>query len=125
MDSYIGRIARGDKAAFEAFYLATKDAVYSFALSILRDRQLAEDALQDSMLALAKSAGGYRQGTNPKAWLFSLVRNCCVNIIRRAPQGTVPLEEAAAYLPAADDIALCGMPCSSSHSKSGKLFPYF
>ena len=105
LDSYIEQLAKGDREAFELLYLAIKGSVFPFALSVLRDYQLAEDALQESLIAIAKTAPKYQLGTNPKAWIFSVVRNTCVNIQRGLPRGTVPLAEVDEALESPVDVA--------------------
>ncbi|KAA0700892.1 RNA polymerase subunit sigma-24 [Neorhizobium sp. P12A] len=51
------------------------DAAYNFARFLSRDQDAAQDILQDAFLRACRSFGGYRGG-DPRAWIFSIVRNC-------------------------------------------------
>ena len=52
------------------------DGAYNLARYLTRDAHLAEDVVQDAMLRAFRSFGQYRGGA-PRAWLFTIVRNCC------------------------------------------------
>lgn len=51
------------------------DAAYNFARFLSRDQDAAQDIVQDAFLRACRSFGGYRGG-DPRAWIFSIVRNC-------------------------------------------------
>jgi RNA polymerase sigma-70 factor (ECF subfamily) len=51
------------------------DAAYNFARFLSRDQDAAQDILQDAFLRACRSFSGYRGG-DPRAWIFSIVRNC-------------------------------------------------
>ncbi|MCI8565431.1 MAG: RNA polymerase sigma factor [Lachnospiraceae bacterium] len=68
-------IAQGKKQALADLYEQTRSAVYSYALSILKNRADAEDVLQDTYLQLWQSAGSYRPQGKPLAWMFTIARN--------------------------------------------------
>ena len=60
-----------------------RDALYRFALGILRDRAEAEDALQDAFLRIASmTADEASPIENPRAWVFRVLRNLCIDRIR-------------------------------------------
>jgi len=105
LDSCIRRLGEGDRDAFHALYADAKDSVFLFALSIVRDYPLAEDVLQDSMLHIAAHAHSYRPGSNPKAWILSIVRNLCLDALKKSSRSDLPLESIEGILPAADDLA--------------------
>lgn len=75
-------LADGDKDAFRLLYEATKDAVYGFALSILRCRQDAEDVMHDTYIKVYMDAGNYSPHGKPLAWILTIVRNLSLNYIR-------------------------------------------
>jgi RNA polymerase sigma-70 factor (ECF subfamily) len=106
LESCITRIGRGNREAFHEFYLLVKDTVFRFALSMVHNRQLAEDVLQDFMLRIAAAACDYQTGTNPRAWMMSIVRNLCYDELKGASRKDVSLEDIDTPLPAADDTAL-------------------
>lgn len=51
------------------------DAAYNFACFLSRDGEAAEDIVQEAFLRAYRHFDGYRGG-DPRAWLFSIVRNC-------------------------------------------------
>lgn len=54
-----------------------------FALLQLRDRASAEDAVQEAMLAALEAADRFAERARLKTWVFSILRNKIVDIIRR------------------------------------------
>lgn len=71
---------------FEAEALEHLDAVYRMAMHLTRDRQRAEDLVQDVYVRALKSAA--RHGFEPKgggmrAWLFTIAHNTFYSTIKR------------------------------------------
>lgn len=93
------RVAEEDPAAFEELYRRTDRAVFAFALSILRDRQDAEDVMQETYLRIRTHAGAYRPGGNPMAWVLTIAKNLSLMRLRGAgrliPVENLPEEDAA------------------------------
>jgi RNA polymerase sigma-70 factor (ECF subfamily) len=52
------------------------DGAYNLARYLTRDPVLSEDVVQDAMLRAFRGFGQYRGGS-PRAWLFTIIRNCC------------------------------------------------
>ncbi len=75
-------IAQGKKQALADLYEQTRSAVYSYALSILKNKADAEDVLQDTYLQLWQSAGSYRAQGKPLAWMFTIARNLAFTRLR-------------------------------------------
>ena len=69
-----------------------------FAWSLTRDRDMAEDLAQETIARAIASQWRFQPGTNLKAWLFRILRNVHLNMVRAA--GTQPavvsIEELAA-----------------------------
>ncbi len=55
-----------------------------FAWSLTRDRETAEDLTQETIARALASQWRYQPGTNLKAWLFRILRNVHLNVIRAA-----------------------------------------
>lgn len=75
LDELMKKLSRGDEAAFEQIYSQTRKTVYYIALSVVKERALAEDVMQDVYLSVLKNAAQYRPGTNPVAWIAKIARN--------------------------------------------------
>jgi RNA polymerase sigma factor (sigma-70 family) len=61
---------------FHALILPHLDGAYNLARYLTRDATLSEDAVQDAMLRAFRAFGQFRGGS-ARAWLFTIVRNCC------------------------------------------------
>jgi RNA polymerase sigma-70 factor (ECF subfamily) len=61
---------------FRQLILPHLDGAYNLARYLTRDAALSEDVVQDAMLRACRGFGGFR-GDSARAWLFTIVRNCC------------------------------------------------
>jgi RNA polymerase sigma-70 factor (ECF subfamily) len=87
------RVAERDREAFELLYGRYVRSVFGLALRRLRDRQRAEDAVQETFAAVWRSAASYRPERGPAApWLYAIARNAIVDRFRAKadPTGEVP-----------------------------------
>lgn len=87
------RVADRDRDAFEILYHRYVRSVFGLALRRLRDRQRAEDAVQETFAAVWRSAASYRPERGPAApWLYAVARNAIVDRFRAKsdPAGDVP-----------------------------------
>ena len=88
----LARTALADQAAFGELYRRTSSQLYAVALRILRDRGTAEEILQEAYVSVWHNAGTYDAAkSQPLTWLVSIVRNRCLDQIRRRDIQTVPL----------------------------------
>ncbi len=81
-ESLFTRIAAEDKAAFCELYRLCSSAVFSYALSILRNRTDAEDAMQDTFLKIRSAAHLYKPLGKPLAWIFTITKNISLMMYR-------------------------------------------
>jgi RNA polymerase sigma factor (sigma-70 family) len=88
-------VATGDERALGALYDRFGRVAYGVALRILRDRALAEDAVQEAFLAVWRSADGYRrERAKPATWILTLVHRRAVDLVRREDRRRAePLDE--------------------------------
>ena len=87
------RVADRDRIAFEQLYYRYVRSVFGLALRRLRDRQRAEDAVQETFSAVWRSAGSYKPERGPAApWLYAVARNAIVDRMRarHEPPGELP-----------------------------------
>src|SRR3954451_6526651 len=74
------RVAERDRDAFELLYHRYVRSVFGLALRRLRDRQRAEDAVQETFAAIWRSAHSYRPERGAAApWLYTVARNAIVD----------------------------------------------
>lgn len=95
----ISRAALGDRAAFAALYAATSAKLFAVSLRIVRERPLAEEALQDSFVNIWNHASDYAQAKSaPLTWMTAIVRNRSLDIVRRTREEPDVDEELTARL---------------------------
>lgn len=83
VEALLARVALGDRAAFSALYDATSAKLLGIALRILRDRDAAEDALQDAFVKIWHKADSYSaNGLSPMTWLITVARNTAIDRLR-------------------------------------------
>ena len=86
-------LRNGDISALDGVFEATARSVYLLAFSILRNKQKAEDALQNTYIRLADNIGRYEPGTNAAAWILRIARNLCYREYAADKKVTVGLED--------------------------------
>jgi RNA polymerase sigma-70 factor (ECF subfamily) len=78
------RIAAGEREAFQAFYQRYGGRVLAYVRLLSRDREIAEDVVQEVFLTVWRKAASYRveRGDIP-GWLYTVTRNKLVDLWRR------------------------------------------
>jgi RNA polymerase sigma-70 factor (ECF subfamily) len=93
------------ESAFNRDYLPLAPSLYRIAFYILEDQSEAEDAVQELFLKLWESGGALDHISNPKAYCIRVLRNLCLDRIRRAVHLEFPRElPDEDFAPAPDDI---------------------
>jgi RNA polymerase sigma-70 factor, ECF subfamily len=87
-DQLLALVALRDQEAFHQLYQRYANAVYRYALSILRAPHLAEDVLQETMLAVWKSAHSFRGRSKVLTWILGITRNQAHNALRKESKGS-------------------------------------
>ena len=79
----VAGLAIGDEAAAVAFVRRFERRVFGLALSVTRDRGLAEDVSQEAFLRAWRAAGTYdvRRGS-VLTWLLTITRNLAIDAVR-------------------------------------------
>lgn len=65
----------GSQAAFAQIYDRYSDRVFSFCLSLTRDRGLAEDAMADTFVTAWQKMSQLRDPSQVRSWLFAIAKN--------------------------------------------------
>lgn len=88
----LARTALADQAAFGELYRATSSQLFGVAIRILREAATAEEVLQESYVAVWHHAASYAPAkSQPLTWLTALVRNRCLDSLRRCELHTVSM----------------------------------
>jgi RNA polymerase sigma-70 factor, ECF subfamily len=95
----LARTALRDRKAFAGLYEATRSKLFAVSLRIVRERPLAEEALQDSFVSIWNHAVDYAEAKSaPLTWMTAIVRNRSLDIVRRTRE-----------LPDVDDSLAAGL----------------
>ncbi len=106
----IQRYLAGDVDAFEELMRAHEDRVFAVCLRMLRDREAALDATQETFITVFRKADRFAGRSAFGTWLYRVAVNTCHDVSRRQrrraaeplPEGTDPPDPAAedAYMSA-------------------------
>ena len=68
------------------------DALYSYAMVLTRNREEAEDLVQETYVRAIQAMGRLRADSNMKSWLFTILRNIWFNQLRKRRNGPQMVE---------------------------------
>jgi RNA polymerase sigma-70 factor (ECF subfamily) len=88
----LGAVAKGDEAAFERLYAATRAKLYGVLLRILGRSALADEVMQETYLKVWKMADQFDpQVGSPITWMVAIARNRAIDIVRK--RGDLSIED--------------------------------
>lgn len=96
----IDRYLAGDVSAFNELMDAHEDMVFGVCLRMMRDREAALDAVQDTFLTVFRKADRFQAKAAFSTWLYRVAVNTCYDHLRRAkrkqaqqlPEGHDPVD---------------------------------
>ena len=65
--------------SFEECAMPLFDSLYNFAMWLARNREEAEDLVQETYAKALKGFSSFQPGTNFRAWMFRILRNAFLN----------------------------------------------
>lgn len=77
------RVQRGDKVAFDEIVLSHRVSAVSFAYGFVKDIDISEDIVQDCFVKIYINRLDYKPLHTFKAYLFTLIRNKCIDYLRK------------------------------------------
>jgi RNA polymerase sigma-70 factor (ECF subfamily) len=84
LEDLLAACARKDQASFARLYEVTAPKLFGVAIRILRREDWAEEVLQDCYVNIWGHASAYSAGLSaPMTWMTSIVRNRCLDWLRR------------------------------------------
>ena len=99
-------VAGGDQQALRQLYALHGPCVLAYLMGQLGDRSLAEEVLQDVMLAVWNGAARFRGDSKVRTWLLAIARNQAISARRKRRVRLVALDEA--------------LPDSDGHGRPGR-----
>ena len=99
----IQRYLRGEMEAFDALMRAHEDRVFAVCLRMLRDREAALDATQETFVTVFRKADRFAGRSAFSTWLYRVAVNTCYDHVRKAkrhlaetlPENNDPADPAA------------------------------
>jgi len=70
-----------------------KPMAYSLALRILKNREEAEEVVQESFVKAFLSISRFREESSFSTWLFRIVYNSSISVTRKKKRESVPIEQ--------------------------------
>jgi RNA polymerase sigma-70 factor (ECF subfamily) len=101
-EALLERLRRGDETAFRLLVRQHHTSMVSFASGFLRDRSAAEEAVQDSWIAVLSGIGAFEGRSSLKSWMFAIVANKARTKARRDGRMVPFADFGAADEPAVD-----------------------
>jgi RNA polymerase sigma-70 factor, ECF subfamily len=83
-EALIVRFQSGDRTAFAVLVRRHQTAIFSFALRNVRERTVAEDIVQECFVRIAQSAADFKADARFTTWVYTIVRNLCIDHARKA-----------------------------------------
>lgn len=96
LQALLARVALGDRQAFRMLYEACAPSLLGVALRLLRQREQAEDVLQEAFVSVWHRAGSYSpHASQPMTWLTAIVRNRALDVLRSRSQQALAADDDA------------------------------
>lgn len=98
----VTRATAGRVDAFEELARRHRDRAYRVALRMVGDRRDAEDIVQESLLAAWRSLGGFRGDSAFSTWMYRIVLNRSLNVLRARRESETLSDELASAAPSTE-----------------------
>src|SRR3954462_5720121 len=86
----IAAVAKGDEAAFERLYAATRAKLFGVVLRILRRQDLAEEVIQQTYVKIWNSAGQFNPAlSSPITWMSPIAQNRPIAVVRKRGEASI------------------------------------
>ncbi|HYQ04386.1 MAG TPA: RNA polymerase sigma factor [Polyangiaceae bacterium] len=82
-DAAMERYAQGDESAFASVYDSVAPRVHAYLIRQTRDRAVADDLLQQTLLQIHRKRGTYVAGLPVLPWAFAIARRLYIDECRR------------------------------------------
>jgi RNA polymerase sigma-70 factor (ECF subfamily) len=91
--SYIEQVLEGKVNAFSYLVDRHKDKAFNLAFRICGNREEAEEIAQDAFLKAYRSLKDFRMKSSFATWLYRIVYNTAISLVRSRRKGVLALEE--------------------------------
>jgi RNA polymerase sigma-70 factor (ECF subfamily) len=92
----LAAVAKGDEAAFERLYAATRAKLYGVVLRILHRQDLAEEVVQETYVKVWNNAAQFDPAvSSPITWMAAIARNRAIDLVRKRSELSLEDEPSA------------------------------
>jgi len=74
--------ATKDACYFHSLVIRYQDRMYNAAFRMLNNYQEAEEVVQEALMRILQNLDGFRNQASFAAWIFKIVHNLCIDILR-------------------------------------------
>lgn len=89
----LAAVGAGDRQALTDLYLRYRDLLFRYLLRLAPQREVAEDLLQDTFVAVWRSASGFAGRSSVQTWLIGVAHRQAHNTLRQRHAPTASLAE--------------------------------
>jgi RNA polymerase sigma-70 factor (ECF subfamily) len=89
----VERVQAGDKEAFRMLVERHQRRAFSIAMALVRDENDARELVQDAFLRVYKNIGGFQGQSSFFTWLYRIITNLSIDLIRKPGRQVVALDE--------------------------------
>jgi RNA polymerase sigma-70 factor (ECF subfamily) len=90
---YINQVLEGRVNAFSYLVDKHKDSAFNLAFRICGNHEEAEEIAQDAFLKVYKSLKGFKMKSSFSTWLYRIVYNTVISMVRTRKKGILSLED--------------------------------
>ncbi|WP_437711135.1 sigma-70 family RNA polymerase sigma factor [Sorangium sp. So ce448] len=89
----IERAQKGDQAAFRSLVERHQRRAFAIAMGLVRDENDARELVQDAFLRVYKGLGSFQGGSSFFTWLYRIVTNLAIDLMRKPGRRDLELQE--------------------------------
>ena len=122
----VARMAAGDQQALTELYARYAGPLFTYLRLLSADTGVAEELLQDTILAAWRGAAGYAGHASVHAWLLGIARRRAHDVLRRRPErggAAWAVETAPAVEPDPEQLVLARVEQETLADAIGRLAP--
>ncbi|MCR8646011.1 RNA polymerase sigma factor [Paenibacillus sp. N1-5-1-14] len=83
IDIIVAQVKNGNKEAFRTLVCEYQRKIHVYSYHMLRNKEEAEDAVQEIFLKCYQNIHQYAQGTSFSGWLYTVAYNHCINLLKK------------------------------------------
>lgn len=84
VNSDLTQLKKGNMQVFDNFYNKTNKSIFLTALSVLKNRALAEEVMQDSYIKILENISSYNEKQNGYNWIITITKNTALNVYNKS-----------------------------------------